>query len=343
MFMGKHQVLLLICIFCVSNMQPGIWQVDTISTADGKRITFLADGHEMNVKADEQVGGVLDYLRQREKDNKSTHVLVEQPSSWLSDLLGCDSQVLLHLPKKIKQANPKFTLTTYENIEVRRIGAAARDMIWYPFNADKNWVIDGTKKTLGTFTFQDVLDEFAQTKQMLSDYYSSQDAAVANIYTKFMTQADGYYTELVQMMKNKNISPNEYVLKYSKNMELLERSPLVKAVLNTFSPFFDLNAIRVILTSSHKNMVVVAGDWHTQGICSSLEALNGSSLYSTCWDVGPRKELSIERIQQGLAMQEQSLIRMYAPVVVGKVVIVTFCYLFFAAVVQTMMQGAILT
>ena len=64
-----------------------------------------------------------------------------------SNLLGCGSDLLIYLPKKIKRTHSKLTLTTYENIEVRRIASAAQDMLKGPVDFCSNWVIDGTKNS----------------------------------------------------------------------------------------------------------------------------------------------------------------------------------------------------
>lgn len=337
MFNRKAVILFFICIFYLGHIEPGIVRVDTLKTVDDKNITLLGDEHGLNVTAEEQVSEILKFLHQCEKNNKSTHVLIEQPSSWISSLLGCQDDLLVSLPKKIEQAQPKLTLTTCENIEVRRISAAARDVVECPYSVNNKCVIDGTKKMLGTFTFQDVLDEFAHTKQMLSDYYSlSQNDAVAAIYTNFVTQADTHYKELMRIIKNKNIALDTCILGYAKNIGLLERAPLASAVLDTFSPIFDLNAIRVVLTSSHKNMIVVAGAYHTGSIYSSLYKLDAFPLYSFEFENGRSEELAVDRIWQSLEIQERSRMRMYAPAMIGKAVVFTFCYLFFSAIVQTM-------
>jgi hypothetical protein len=290
----------------------------------------------LNSRTDEHLGGILDFLSQRQKINEQTHVMVEQPSSWLTNLFGCNAQLLLHLPKKIKRMHSKFT--TYENLEVRRVAAAAHNIIKSPFEVYRDWVIDGTKKTLGSFTVQDVLDEFANTKQILSDYYSQQNKITADIYTKCMTESDNCYKNLLQIMESKNISPDIGVLDYTKNNNLSERTQLASAILDTFSPFFDLNTIRVILTSSHKNMIVVAGAAHTRGVCSVFQKLNACSLYTTVFDIGPKgpEEISIDQIQKGLSMQEKSLMRLYAPAMISKTLIATFCFLLCAVVIQAM-------
>lgn len=180
------------------------------------------------------------------------------------------------------------------------------------------------------------MDEFAQTKQMLSDYYSSQDKTVAALYAKFVEQADTHYKELIRIIKNKNISLDTCVLGYAKSIGLLEKAPLASAVLDTFSPIFDLNAIRVILTSPHKNMIVVAGAYHTGSIYSSLYKLNAFPSYSVEFENGRSGELAVDRIWQSLVIQERSRMRMYAPAAIGAVAVFTFCYLFFSAIVQTM-------
>jgi len=346
MFIGKNSILFLICIFYMGYTEPGIVRIDTIKTVDDKRITFLSDHHELNLGEQEQLDGIIDWLQQREKANEPTHILLEQ-ISWLADIYGCSSKVLFSLPKKIQQAMPPLTLTTFENIDIRHVANFADDILTFliphQMNRDPERIIDTTQKTLATLTFQDVLDEFNQTKQSLSDYYLSHNNSVmSGIYTKHITWADESYKILLQIMKNNEINPNTFVLKYAKKNCLMKKTPLASVIRNSILPLCDLHIIRTLLTSPHKNMVVVAGALHTGSAHSALYKLNASDLYSagTTIIINP-KPITNSQLQRGLSVQKHSLMRLHAPVMVKSTIAVVLCYFLYVTMLQMVMQTSV--
>jgi len=343
MFTGKSRFLFLICILYIGHTEPGIVRIDTIRTVDDRKITFLGDNHGLNEGEQEKIDCVMGWLQDNEKTGDPIHVLIEQPS-WFFDIFECDSEILFHLPKRIQQAIPKCTLTTHENLEIRHVANAAHDILTflvpYQLNPYRDSIIDTTEKTLGTLTFQDVLNEFVRMKQFFSDYYLQQNnVVIAGIYNRSIVDADFYYKHILRIIKEDEISPEGSILKYTKKNSLNKTALLAKAVHKTFSPFFDLHAIRTLLTTSHKNIIVVAGFWHTHNIMSALHQFDVYPLYSAGKDIcQDHKLVSIAQIQQGLSMQKQSLMRMYAPMIVKKTIAVAVCYLLYITIMQTIMQ-----
>lgn len=347
MFKENGRTLFLICIFYVGHIEPGIVRIDTIKTVDDKKITFLADNHELDLGEHEQVKGIIDWLQQNEKANEPIHILIEQVS-WLADIYGCSSKVLFCLPKQIQQANPELTRTTFENIDIRHVGNFANDILIFPvphqMNREPELLIETTQKTLGTLTFQDMLDEFTQTKESLSDYYSSQNNSVmTNTYTKHITWANESYEILLRIMKNNEIAPDIFVLKYAKKNCLMKKAPLASVIRNAFSPLCDLHLIRTLLTSPHKNMIVVAGARHTGNARSALYELNASSLYSagSSNNIMNPKPITNAQLQQGLSAQKKSLMGIYAPVITKSAMAVVVCYFLYVTMLQMVMQTSI--
>lgn len=341
MFMGKGRILLLICIFYMGRLETGIVRVDTISTVDDKRITFLGDNHGLNEGEHEQVNGILDFLRQCEKNNKPTHILLEQ-ASWLGDVFGCESEVLFSLSKQIKQKTSNFTCVTFENIDIRYAANFARDILIFPvphqMDREPDRIIDTTQKTLSTLTFQDVLDEFNQIKESLSAYYSQQNnPVVSEVYTKHITWADTHYKKLLQIMENDGISPDTFILKYAKKNCLIKKAPLASTILETFSRLCDLHIIRTLSTSPHKNMVVMAGFQHTEHANLALQDFSAFSLYSAGKDTTKYTRLiTSAQLRQGLFAQEPSSMAIY-PVISKGATAVVLCYFLYAIMLQIVM------
>ncbi len=336
----KSKILGLICIVWIHHINPVIMRVDTEIVGKNKVVTYLSDDHVQVPEEQDQLNGILSFLQQREKTNDSTHFLIEQPS-WLADIFGCGSQVLFHLPKYIEQATPHLTLTTFENLEMRHLANAACNILTFPvpyqLNPYKKQKIDTMQKALGQITFQDVLDDFVQIKELLATYFLQQgDSVMADIYATHIKRADKYYETFLQQMKKDEISPDTFVLKYAKKNCLTKKEPLAVAILDTFSSFFDLHATHKILTSEHKNLVMVAGSWHTQRTRDALQNFNVSSLYSAGKTVSiNQKPITPAQIQQSLSMQKQSLMSMYAPTVIKGSMGIFLCYLLCLTIMQT--------
>ncbi len=339
MFTGKSSILFLICIFYIGLMKPGIVRIDTIRTVDNKKVTFLADNHGCNERAEEQLAGILELLQHNEKMNKPTHILIEQVS-WLADIYGCDAKVLFSLPKQIEQAIPKMTQTTFENIDIRHVANFAIDILTFliPHQMDREptRIIDTTQKTLSTLNFQDMLDEFNQIKESLSEYYSQQNNTVmSEIYTKHMTWADAQYKKLLEIMKKDNISADTFILKYAKKNCLMKKAPLATAVKDTFSRLCDLHIIRTLASAPDKNMVVMAGFWHTQYAESALKQLGAYSLYSEGKAITEYARLiSSAQLRQGLFAEKQPLMKMYAPMVTKSATAIVLCCFLYATILH---------
>ncbi len=339
---NRNRFLGLICSLSVHPIAPVIMRVDTEMIGEDKIVAYLSDDHVRVPEEEEQLHAIIDSLHQREKNNSSTHFLIEQPI-WLADIFGCSSQILFRLSKYIEQATPKLTLTTVENLEIRHLAGAVYNMLLFPvpyqLNPYREQNIDSMEKTLGSITFQDVLNDFTQIKQVLASCFLQQDNSImSNIYAKHINRADSYYEKFLQQMKKDDIPLDTLVLKYAKKNSLEKTEPLATSIFDTFVPLFDLHTVHKIVTSEHKNIVVVAGGFHTLSASQALDNFNNvTSLYSAGKSISIDYQNPITRaqLQQSLSMQKKSLMSRYAPTVIKSSLTIALCYLLCLTIMQT--------
>ncbi|MBA2306865.1 hypothetical protein H0W26_01870, partial [Candidatus Dependentiae bacterium] len=243
---NTSKLLGLVCLLSVHQAIPVLVQVDTLKTID-KTFTFYSDKHVQVPEEQEQLDALIDSLQHSEKTNDPQHIFIEQPALWFTNLFGCASKTLLNLPKQIDQATPKFSLTNWENLDIRHISSTAYSMLTFPatflLSLHTERTIDPTEKILGTFTFQDVLDEFVHIKQLLADYYLQQEnIVVSDLYAKHITQADKDYSRLVHWIQKYDISLDTSVVKYTQeNYSFREKEDLGVMIIDAFCPLFDLH------------------------------------------------------------------------------------------------------
>ena len=310
MLMGQSRVLLFICIFYMGYMKPVIIQVDTIKTANDKIITFLHDKHNQSPEEQGQLRGILNFLQQNKEPQSSFHILIEQVSS-LGTLPSSEYAILSRMSECIQQAMPSFTHVTVEDMEVRHIANAAYGILtsempevydsyfMHPIKIDVD-------KTIGTINFQDILDEFDQLEQLLSGYYlNHMNKVVSGIYTSSMRQASESYNQFKRNLAHVP-SRDITILNYAKaqcDQDTSRNSKiLAENILYSFRKFLDLRILQNILTTTSKNIIVVAGYNHVQNIINMLYNLEVSSMYHAINNIH-EQPVAINQIVQGLSNQ----------------------------------------
>ncbi|MBA2306864.1 hypothetical protein H0W26_01865 [Candidatus Dependentiae bacterium] len=395
---NTHRLLGFVCLLSVHQALPVLIKVETIKTVDDKTITFYSDKHKKTKEDEWQIHEILSFLRKCEKTNDPQYLLIEQPALLLRDIFACNSNILCLLPKGVEQTTPKLTLTTFKNLEIRHLSDAALELLSFiaPSRLDsyKERIIDNTQKTIGSLSFQDVLDEYAQIKQSLSYYYVQQgDKAVYDIYAKNITQSDIYYKNFLHYMEKSNISSETSVLDYAienlttftvdyptesltsrESDAITKRRILTGLLLRTFVPLLDLHIIYTLLTSTHKNIIVVGGYLHMKEVRSAFETLNASLIYSAGElspkdlntiinedinelmneDINENEEdidelihelinkdsdegqmlLTTDQIRKGISLQKPSLMQLYGPTFIRKAIGLVLCYLILTKVIE---------
>jgi hypothetical protein len=148
----------------VTTIDKTIVQSGSSTPSDHTRVTFFSDEHRTSSGEPEQIATLVDYL-QEQKGNQLFHILIEQASE-VNKLSAYGYEVLYTLDRHIKQAQPPLTHVTLDNIEVRHSAEPSMGILkdYTRYNRYLDNKTDDAKKTIGTITFQDILDEFDQLK-----------------------------------------------------------------------------------------------------------------------------------------------------------------------------------
>ncbi len=333
----------------VNILNKRIVQIGSSTTPDYTKVTFFSDYHKKSSVEQEQITSLIHYL-QEHKDVQPFHILVEEASEFHKKFAS-GYEILYTLNKHIKQANPPLTHVMLDNIDVRCISLFAMTILDHYDLYDQygQYELNDAKKTIGTITFQDVLDEFDQIKQSLAGYYCNHtNQAIATIYADSIKTAEGH----CQQFKRKITNASETVLAYAKaqcDKRLLacyEQEKNMAIISNdirlSFTPLFDLNLLKNILTSDSQNILVFAGGNHTEKVMDMLSTLKATTIFqarnAVIQDVMQkngftRKEevvspVTKEQILQALSAQPKSVLTQYAPTIgYMTMVAAALCYL----------------
>ncbi len=343
------RLLGLVCILSINTVMPVLVQVDTLLLDDDKRIVLYSDKHVEAPEQQEQIDALLDSLQQCEKSYEPHHILIEQPAVWLSNLYKGIPQTLGSLPQQIEHATPELILTTFENVDIRHLSGAAHWVLDFPlpffFNFHEERIINPTQKTLGTFTFQDVLDDFFLIKQSFSDYYEQHvNKVIVDIYEKTSDYASNRYNHLVQCMQQCKIDPETSVVEYAQENSSVEgKESFGLIIMDAFCPLLDLHIIKKLLTSTHKNIIVVAGFYHIHAVRSALEALKASTLYSAGEMFSEEKTLTSTEVYKGISIRKPSLMKVYGTSLFRKTLLIVICYVVYIKLIQPFIQTPVNT
>lgn len=273
----------------VTTVNTMIIQNGSSTSSDCARVTFFSDYHRMSSGEQEQIATLVDYL-QEQKDNQLFHIFIEQASE-INRLSAYGYEVLCMLDRHIKQVQPPLTHVTLDNVEVRHSAGPGMDILKDYTYGDRymEHQTDDAKKTIGTITFQDILDEFNQLKQSLATYYCShKNEAIAKIYTDCMKRADSHYEQLKRKISNSNNTVLAYAQEqYNQRrralnglkQEEMDREVVSSDIELSFMDLFDLNLLKSILTSDSRNILVFAGGEHTRTVASMLSTLQASTIF----------------------------------------------------------------
>lgn len=292
----KTVLLAFISITYTHDTLPFITQVDTIRTTEQKRIIFLADAHEKSFAEKDQTCCLIDFLQQNKESG--FHILIEQAAP-IDKLQASEYEILFRLDEHIQQAEPPLTHVLLENIEIRHVMTAAYSILKCKepslYNKYRDFKVSDAQKTIGSITFQDIIDEFNTNKESLSDYYANHtNEALVTIYKNHMDIVNEYFEQFQQKLRSIS-SVTIPVLDYAKTAyshNLLEANDaLAETISDTFLHLLDLHIVRTILTSHRDTIIVVAGRAHTSKILFMFKYLKASSVYN-------RSSISIEEITE---------------------------------------------
>lgn len=271
-----YKIYLLVFIFFlnIQNCLGVIRSGRIVQVGPKKKVIFLEDDHPFDEPSNQQYQDFLQSLREADQKGFRYHILVEQPESGV--VLEEDfASVLSHISQGYHREH--FKNITIENIEVR----CAANLAVFLLSKDralfrkKHLFLSGNKiLQVGKTTFYDVAEEFYDLYTKLQPFIETLSNQELKLECqKKLKSALEYFGYFLDKFEKYSINFRNYIWRFSPHLnekdDIFSQS-LMRPLVYAFTPLFDLNLIKTILNSKYDNLIVIAGEFHTNFVSQDL-------------------------------------------------------------------------